>query len=188
MVCSDREQLRKPLCHPRRGFSPGQRNIAGWCSQWGRHWPTLRIAILAMASAPYYALSTILILWFGRRLGDGWISQHWPADAPCQRPLGTATISEISFGICSRRISSETARELHVFHFIDQEFPAKIALVRSPGARNLWIAGKRQRSREPQIDPRGAFLGYKYSGSHLIVCWRFSALSREGRSPILLLR
>jgi hypothetical protein len=25
----------------------------------------------------------------------------WPASAPCQRPLGTATISEIYFGICS---------------------------------------------------------------------------------------
>src|SRR3977135_2383379 len=28
----------------------------------------------------------------------------WPADVPCQRPLGTATISEISFGICSRQL------------------------------------------------------------------------------------
>jgi hypothetical protein len=26
----------------------------------------------------------------------------WPAAAPCQRPLGVATISEIYFGICSR--------------------------------------------------------------------------------------
>jgi hypothetical protein len=94
----------------------------------------------------------------------------WPADAPCQRLLGTATISEISFGICSRRISSETARELHVFHFIDQEFPAKIALVRSPGARNLWIAGKRQRSREPQTDPRGAFLCLQALGPEEPVC------------------
>ena len=25
----------------------------------------------------------------------------WPASAPCQRPLGAATISEIYFGICS---------------------------------------------------------------------------------------
>ena len=26
----------------------------------------------------------------------------WPASAPCQRPLGAATISEIYFGICSK--------------------------------------------------------------------------------------
>jgi len=30
-------------------------------------------------------------------------NEDWPADAPCQRPLGAATISEISFGICSRQ-------------------------------------------------------------------------------------
>jgi hypothetical protein len=27
----------------------------------------------------------------------------WLASAPCQRPLGDATISEIYFGICSNR-------------------------------------------------------------------------------------
>ena len=31
------------------------------------------------------------------------LSWDWPASAPCQRPLGTATISEIYFGICSNR-------------------------------------------------------------------------------------
>jgi hypothetical protein len=34
----------------------------------------------------------------------------WPASAPCQRPLGTATISEIYFGICSSRNSAASAR------------------------------------------------------------------------------
>jgi hypothetical protein len=31
--------------------------------------------------------------------------RDWPASAPCQRPLGAATISEISFGICSKKES-----------------------------------------------------------------------------------
>ena len=34
--------------------------------------------------------------------GKGPTPLGWPASAPCQRPLGAATISEIYFGICSR--------------------------------------------------------------------------------------
>jgi hypothetical protein len=31
-----------------------------------------------------------------------------PASAPCQRPLGAATISEIYFGICSSEATPQT--------------------------------------------------------------------------------
>ncbi len=54
---------------------------------------------------------------FQNCLGKGWRGEgflavlrrqatpygDWPTSAPCQKPLGTATISEIHFAICSRR-------------------------------------------------------------------------------------
>ncbi len=36
------------------------------------------------------------------------LSWDWPTSAPCQRPLGAATISEIYFGICSRKLGIVT--------------------------------------------------------------------------------
>ena len=40
---------------------------------------------------------------FGCVASAGQALWDWPASAPCQRPLGAATISEIYFGICSSR-------------------------------------------------------------------------------------
>jgi hypothetical protein len=42
----------------------------------------------------------------GGKKGVPPLSGDWPASAPCQRPLGAATISEIYFGICSNRATT----------------------------------------------------------------------------------
>ena len=71
----------------------------GLARRWGEGAPSPRGLWLCCAGRPSLG---------GKKVPP--LSRDWLASAPCQRPLGAATISEIYFGICSS--SAQRARFL----------------------------------------------------------------------------